>query len=333
MNSLIFNVDIEREKDSNLSETTINKIVEYSQGTVQKGDLQIDVFADGEIEPIFKQSVRKKKVFLFTSTSNPQNILSMNLAAYAAKMANCDEVIAIIPYFGYGRQDKKSGIRGSIGAKVMANMLESNGVNRLIAIDLHSDQLEGFFNIPVDHIQGFNIFKNEILELIKNDSENWVLASPDAGGVKRVDTFYKRFSKTMPELGFVFMSKTRNKPNEISKMLLIGDVKNKNVVLIDDMIDTGGTLIKAAEIMKQEGAGKIIAVGTHPLFSGEDTIKKFDDCVIDKIYVSDSLSNILMHACNNKKTDKIITAGISRSIAQVIIAMNYGVSASQLSEN
>lgn len=221
-------------------------------------------FNDGEIAVEFPDSIRGKHIFIFGDTTKHKTELEMTIDA--ARRSSAKEITVVLPYFGYGRSDKKGTGRSCIGSAVIATILESLGVNRIIAIDLHADQIQGNFKIPFEHISGKNLFLSKIEEkrLMHGHSEyeNWMLCSPDAGGTVRVQKFADALN-----LPHVIMSKRRDKPGSVGSMQLIGDVKDKNVIIIDDMVDTGGTLIKAIEYLYNEGAKVVYAVITHPILS------------------------------------------------------------------
>lgn len=235
---------------------------------IEKGNLQIDTFSDGEFSPQFRETIRNRQVFLVCSTSTPEKILKFMLSVDAAKRASASEIIAVIPYYGYSRQDRKEGSRGAIGAKVMADLLTASGIDRLITLDLHAAQIQGFFNMPVDHVNGYRVF-GDYFKTLANGS--YTICSPDAGGVKRAMAMFNKFTQYRPDcdINFAMMSKRRDKPSSIESMELIGDVVERTVVLVDDMSATGGTLIKAASILKEKGAGAVAAIITHSVLSGK----------------------------------------------------------------
>jgi len=232
---------------------------EYDQ---RLGNLSVSRFSDGEIQPVINESVRGDYVFFIQSTFAPSdNLMELLLMIDAAKRASAGYVTAVIPYYGYARQDRKDKPRVPISAKLIATLLESAGVNRIMTMDLHADQIQGFFQVPVDHLKSEPIFSNYLRTL---DMSNVLFASPDLGGVKRARNFAKLFEKD-----FVTCSKYRKKANEVAEMNVIGDVEGFDVVLVDDMIDTGGTLCKAADIMLAKGAKSVRALCTHPVLSGK----------------------------------------------------------------
>lgn len=226
------------------------------------GKVSFSRFSDGEFQPSFEQSVRGHDIFIINSTFTPtDNLMELLLMIDTAKRASAKRIIAIIPYFGFARQDRKDKPRVPIGAKLIANLLTAAGVNRVVAMDLHADQIQGFFDVPFDHMYASSIFI-PYLKMLK--LENLVIASPDTGGTKRAAA-YAKFLKT----DLVICFKQRKKANEIESIQVIGDVKGKNVVLVDDIIDTGGTLTKAANLMLEMGAISVRAMCTHGVLSGK----------------------------------------------------------------
>ena len=225
------------------------------------GNLNIMHFADGEFAVSYEESIRGRDVFLVQSTfPNSDNLMELLLMVDAAKRASAKSIVAVIPYFGWARQDRKDKPRVSIGAKLVADLLSVAGIDRLITMDLHADQIQGFFDIPVDHLYASGVFIPYI-ESLKLD--NLVIAAPDVGGSKRASTYAKYFNVPL-----VLCNKQRLKANEVASMQIIGDVKGKNVVLLDDMVDTAGTITKAADIMMEAGANSVRAIATHCVMSG-----------------------------------------------------------------
>lgn len=240
-------------------------------------------YADGEFQPSLEQNVRGCDVFIIQSTFAPSdNIMELLMMIDAAKRASAKSIVAVIPYFGFARQDRKDKPRVPIAAKLMSDLLQVAGVDRIITIDLHADQIQGFFNVTVDHLYASSIFIPYLRGLYK-DVDNVLFASPDTGGVKRANQYAK-----ILETGFVMCYKHRDKPNEIASMQLIGDVSGKDIVLVDDIIDTGNTLCKAAEIIKKEGAKSVKAMITHPVLSG-DAVKKIESSTIEELIVTDTI--------------------------------------------
>lgn len=254
------------------------------------GQFKIDTFADGEISPQYLETVRNKLVFLVGSTYSPQMIVTMLLAIDAAKRANASEVIAVLPYFGYSRQDRKEGLRGAIGARLMANLLETAGVSKVISIDLHSEQIQGFFNVPVNMIPGAIAFSKFTTELESN--KEYCVCSPDAGGVRRAFKYYNRLLTRFPNATFAMLSKLRTKPNEIERMDLIGDVYDKHVILLDDIVDTAGTLTNAARLLVNGGALSVTALITHGVLSGPGRNRIEKSRYLNKLVVTDSIPQI-----------------------------------------
>ena len=238
-------------------------------------------FSDGEMSPSFEESVRGCDVFLIQSTPPPaDNLMELLLMIDAARRASAHYVTVVIPYFGYARQDRKDKPRVAIAAKLVANMLAAAGADRLMTIYLHAGQIQGFFDFPVDHLEGASIFVPYIKSLAL---ESLIIASPDVGGAGRARTFAKHFNAEI-----VLCDKHRKRANEIASMQVIGDVEGMNVVLVDDLIDTGGTLCKAAQILLDKGAQSVRAVCTHPIMSGQahDNIA---NSVLKELVIADTL--------------------------------------------
>lgn len=239
------------------------------------------VFADGEFEPCFEETIRGSHVFIVQSTPPPSdNLLELLLMIDAAKRASAYKIIAVIPYFGYARQDRKDKPRVSIGAKLLADLLSVAGVDRIITIDLHADQIQGFFNVPVDHLYASALFVPYIEKMGLN---NVVIASPDVGGTKRANTYAK-----MLETEMVICHKTRARANEVGNMTVIGDVSGKDVIIVDDMIDTAGTITKAANLMISEGAKSVRAFAAHGVLS-EPAVERIEKSKLKEVYFTDSL--------------------------------------------
>ena len=225
------------------------------------GELEIAYFSDGEMQPVIKESVRGEYVFIIGSTFQPSdNLMEMLLTIDAARRASAGYVCAVMPYFGYARQDRKDQPRVPISAKLIANLLEAAGVDRIMTIDFHADQIQGFFDIPVDHLQSQAIY---IPYFERQDMSNVVFASPDMGGVKRARAYAKYFERDM-----VICDKYRKRANEVAGMTLIGDVRGADVILVDDLVDTAGTLCRAADLIMERGAHSVRAIATHAILSG-----------------------------------------------------------------
>ena len=255
-------------------------------------------FSDGEFEPSFDETVRGSHVFLVQSTIPPsENLMELLLMIDAAKRASAYKIIAVIPYFGYARQDKKGKPRVPIGAKLVANLLMAAGVDRIMTMDLHADQLQGFFEVPVDHLYASTLFVPYVQGL---NLDNLIIASPDMGGTKRANTYAKFLNSQV-----VVCYKHREKANEISKMMIIGDVKGKNVILVDDMVDTAGTLTKAADLMIDNGAKSVRAICTHGLFSS-NAYERINNSKLTEVVVTDTI----LKKHNSEKIKVITTAEI-----------------------
>ena len=245
------------------------------------GKVKTTYFSDGEFQPAFQESVRGRRVFIIGSTfPNADNLMEMLLMLDAAKRASARHITAVMPYFGWARQDRKDQPRVAIGAKLVANLLQSAGATRIITMDLHADQIQGFFEKPVDHLYASTIFMPYVKSL---NLDNLTIASPDMGGSKRAYAYSKHL-----HCDVVICYKQRKKANEISSMELIGDVKGKNVILVDDMIDTGGTLAHAANLMMERGAISVRAICTHPILSGE-AYNKIQESGLTELIVSDTI--------------------------------------------
>lgn len=240
-------------------------------------------YADGEFQPSYEQNLRGCDVFIIQSTFAPSdNLMELLMFADAAKRASAQRIIAVIPYFGFARQDRKDKPRVPIAAKLVADLLQAAGVSRVITMDLHADQIQGFFNIPLDHLLASSIFI-PYLRGQEISTEDLLFASPDVGGTKRAS----QYAKTLGT-GFVMCYKQRNKPNEIGTMQLIGDVKGKHIILVDDIVDTGNTLCKAAELIKSCGAQSVRAMITHAVLSG-DAMEKIENSCMEELIVTDTI--------------------------------------------
>ena len=245
------------------------------------GNLVITHFADGEFSVSYEESIRGRDVFLVQSTfPNSDNLMELLLMIDAAKRASARHIIAVIPYFGWARQDRKDKPRVSIGAKLVADLLSVAGIDRLITMDLHADQEQGFFDVPVDHLYASSI----LLPYIKSlNLDNLCIATPDVGGSKRANTYAKYLHCPL-----VLCNKSRVKANEVATMQVIGDVKGKNVVLVDDMVDTAGSITKAAQIMKDNGALSVRAVASHCVMSDPAT-QRIEGSVLEEMVFTDSI--------------------------------------------
>ena len=245
------------------------------------GEVIYQSFSDGEMSPFLAESVRGHEVFLIQSTFAPaDNLLELLLMVDAAKRASAKAVNVVIPYFGYARQDRKDKPRVAIAAKLIANLLSASGANRIMACDLHADQIQGFFDIPVDHLDGAYIFVPYLKSLGLNDI---MFASPDVGGIKRARSFAKFFNADL-----AVCDKYRKEANKIESMRLIGEVEGKDVILVDDLVDTAGTICKAASLLKEKGAKSVRAVCTHAVLSGK-AYENIDNSVLEEICVTDTI--------------------------------------------
>ncbi|MXN92722.1 ribose-phosphate diphosphokinase [Flavobacterium sp. Sd200] len=245
------------------------------------GKVTLSHYSDGEFQPSFEESIRGLRVFLVCSTfPSADNLMELLLMIDAAKRASARHITAVIPYFGWARQDRKDKPRVPIGAKLVAKLLESAGATRIMTMDLHADQIQGFFEKPVDHLFASTIFVPYIKSL---NLENLTIASPDMGGSKRAYAYSKFLGSDV-----VICYKQRKEANKIETMELIGDVTGKNIILIDDMIDTGGTLAKAADLMMEKGALSVRAICTHPILSGE-AYEKIEKSQLKELIVTDSI--------------------------------------------
>lgn len=246
------------------------------------GQMNIQHFADGEFSISYEESIRGKDVFLVQSTfPNSDNLMELLLMIDAAKRASAHYITAVIPYFGWARQDRKDQPRVSIGAKLIADMLSTAGITRLITMDLHADQIQGFFNVPVDHLYASSVFLDYVKSTLPLD--NLVIATPDVGGSKRASSYSKYLGVPM-----VICHKSRLRANEVAEMRIIGDVDGKDVLLIDDMVDTAGTITKAADLMMQQGAKSVRAIASHAVMSDPASTR----------------------VCNSKLTEMIFTDSI-----------------------
>ena len=272
------------------------------------GNVVFTEFSDGEFQPSFEETVRGLRVFLICSTHQPNsNLIELLLMIDAAKRASAKHITAVIPYFGWARQDRKDKPRVPIGAKLMADLLTVAGATRIMTMDLHADQIQGFFEKPVDHIYASGLFVPHISAL---NLDNLTIASPDMGGSKRANTYAKMLSSEV-----VICYKQRSKANVIDKMTVIGDVKDRNVILVDDMIDTAGTLTKAADMLVEQGAKSVSAYCTHAILSG-NAVEKIEKSKLNKLVVTDTIP---LHT----SSDKIEVISIASLFATVMKKVHY----------
>ncbi len=248
---------------------------------VELGNMNTQRFADGEFEVCFEESIRGCEVYLVQSTfPNTDNLMELLLMIDAAKRASAKSIIAVIPYFGWARQDRKDKPRVSIAAKLVADLLSTAGVDRVITMDLHADQIQGFFNVPVDHLYASSVFIPYIKSL---NLEDMVIATPDVGGAKRANSYAKYL-----DLPLVLCHKQRAKANVVANMTVIGDVKDKNVILVDDMVDTAGTITKAADLMMENGAKSVRALCSHAIMS-DPASERVDNCAMTEMIFTNSI--------------------------------------------
>lgn len=245
------------------------------------GKTEVTVFSDGEFQPAYNESVRGATVFIVQSTFPPtDNLFELLLMIDAARRASAYKVIAVMPYFGWARQDRKDRPRVSIGAKLVANLLSAAGCDRVMTCDLHADQIQGFFDFPVDHIYASSVFLPYLRSL---NIENLSIASPDMGGAKRANAYSRILGVPM-----IICHKSRAKANVVGSMTAIGDVEGRNVVIVDDMVDTAGTITKCANMLMDKGALSVRAVCTHPVLSGA-AYERIADCALKEFIVTDTI--------------------------------------------
>lgn len=272
---------------------------------VELGNSNVLEFSDGEFQPAYDESIRGCTVFIIQSTFPPvDNLFELLLMIDAAKRASAHRVVAVMPYFGWARQDRKDRPRVSIGAKMVANLLKAAGVDRIMTMDLHADQIQGFFDVPVDHLYASGIF----VPYIKgHNMDNLAIAAPDMGGAKRANAY-----STYLNAPIVVCHKQREKANVVGSMTVIGDVKDKNIIVLDDMIDTAGTITKAADMMMERGAKSVRAAVTHPILSGPayDRINKSALC---EVIVTDTIP-----LNSNEDLSKFTVLSVSDIFADVI---------------
>ncbi len=274
-------------------------------------------FSDGELCVDFSNSIRGKRVYILTSPINSDEIIKLNLAIDAAKRAAAKEIIPILPFFPYQRSDKKDQSRGPIGAKVMVEMIEHRGATGVITFDLHADQIQGFFNIPVTHLEGKNVFDEYIASIY---SENTILCGPDAGSGKRVKRMKDQLSKYHDiSINYVMLDKTRKQANVIDEMIIIGDVTGKDVIILDDMVDTAGTLCKAAEVIMEAGANSVRAIISHGVLSGP-ALGRIEKSVLTELVISDSLDK--GNGPIGYGIPKIKTISVATQIGYAVVAIN-----------
>jgi ribose-phosphate pyrophosphokinase len=275
----------------------------------------IEHFADGEFSVSYEESIRGYHVFLIQSTfPNADNLMELLLMVDAAKRASAKSIIAVVPYFGWARQDRKDKPRVAIGAKLVADMLSVAGIDRLITMDLHADQIQGFFNVPVDHLYASSIFVEEIKTW---DLANPLIATPDVGGTKRANSYAKHL-----DISMVICYKLRKKANEISEMKIIGDVRDMDVILVDDIVDTAGTITKAADLMLAAGAHSVRAIASHAVMS-DPASNVVDHSALSEIIFTDSIPY-------SKKCEKVRIISVAELFATAILRVCNNESISSL---
>jgi ribose-phosphate pyrophosphokinase len=282
------------------------------------GDADVSRFSDGEVYVQINENVRGEDVFVIQPTCPPvnDNLMELLVMIDALKRASARRITAVLPYYGYGRQDRKAASRVPISAKLVADLITTAGAHRVLAIDLHAGQIQGFFNIPVDHLFAAPVL---IDYLVKKDLEDPVLVSPDAGGVERARAIAKRL-----KAGLAIIDKRRDGPNVAVFMYLIGDVKDKDVVVIDDMIDTAGTLIQAVDAVKREGARRVLACGVHPVLSGP-AIKRISSSHLEELVITNSIP-----LSPEKQLPKIQVLSVAPLLAEAIRRIHGEESVSNL---
>ena len=274
----------------------LNALRNEDEPELHLGLLDITPFSDGEFQPKFSESVRGATVYLLQSTVPPaDNLMELLLCIDAAKRASADKVIAVIPYFGWARQDRKDRPRVAIGAKLVANLLRAAGADRVMACDLHADQIQGFFDIPVDHMYASRVF---IPYIKSRNIEDLAIAAPDMGGAKRANAYAKALDASV-----IICHKTRERANVVGSITAIGDVVGKNIIIVDDMIDTAGTLCKAAEVLLEKGAKSVRACATHGILSG-GAVERIHNSVMEEVFITDTVPH--PELANNPKI-KIIS--------------------------
>ena len=283
----------------------LNKIGETTGEKYHLGASEVTLFSDGEFVPSFTDSVRGATVFILQSTFPPtENLMELLLTIDAAKRASADKVIAVMPYFGWARQDRKDKPRVSIGAKLVANLLTAAGVDRIMTCDLHADQIQGFFDLPVDHIYASKVFIPYLRSL---NIENLAIAAPDMGGAKRANAYAKELACPV-----IICHKSRERANVVASITAIGDVESKNIVIVDDLIDTAGTLVKAAEVLMDKGAASVRACATHAVLSGP-AYDRINNSCLKEVFVTDTIP-----LSKDADTSKIKVVSMTETFAAII---------------
>lgn len=299
-----------------------------------EGQMNSQVFSDNEMMCEFLTSIRNRTIYIVSSPNDSNKVMMLNLAIDAAKRAGAKEIIPILTYYPYGRSDKKDQARGSIAGKIVAEMLENRGATSVVLFDLHADQTQGFFNIPVIHMEGKYVFDEIIADIYDVLGGNVVLCSPDAGATKRVKGFRDRVKSQYDyNLPMVMIDKTRKEANKVDEMVLIGDVSGKDVIIIDDMADTCGTLVKATEHLLEMGARSVRAIVTHGVLSGpallrleSSNLSNFyctDSLPIEESFINDELKRVMTE-------DVLMEITITRQMAKAIKGISKSISIESL---
>ena len=259
----------------------LNQLKSPDEPDLHLGAMEVTPFSDGEFQPQYSESVRGASVYILQSTIPPaDNLMELLLAIDAAKRASADEVVAVMPYFGWARQDRKDRPRVAIGAKLVANLLRAAGADRVMTCDLHAGQIQGFFDIPVDHVYASKVFIPYIRD---RKFKNLAIAAPDMGGAKRANVYARELMCPV-----IICHKTRERANVVGSITAIGDIEGKDIIIVDDMIDTAGTLCKAAEVLMQRGASSVRACATHGLLSG-GAIERIHDSALQEVFITDTV--------------------------------------------
>ena len=296
-NTIIFSGNAHKEFAEKLVESRGEKL----------GLVKLQQFSDNEIQANYEETVRGKEVYIIQPTVSSDSIMELLIMIDAARRASAYKITAVMPYYGYARQDRKDRPRVAIGAKLVAKMLSAAGVDRVMTMDLHADQIQGFFSCPIDHMFASSVF----LPYLENQNiENLTIVAPDTGATKRANNYAKYLNADL-----AICYKQRKVANEVSEMTLIGEVKGRNVIIVDDMIDTAGTMVKAAKMIKDAGALSVSAMCTHAVLSGP-AYERINDSVLKKLIVTDSIP-----LKENKETSKIEVLSVSQLFANVITSV------------
>ena len=259
----------------------LNQLKSPEEPEVHLGELEVTPFSDGEFQPQYSESVRGASVYILQSTIPPaDNLMELLLAIDAAKRASADEVVAVMPYFGWARQDRKDRPRVAIGAKLVANLLRAAGADRVMTCDLHAGQIQGFFDIPVDHVYASKVFIPYIRD---RKFKDLAIAAPDMGGAKRANVYARELMCPV-----IICHKTRERANVVGSITAIGEIEGKDIIIVDDMIDTAGTLCKAADVLKSRGAASVRACATHGMLSGS-AVQRIHDSALEEVFITDTI--------------------------------------------